>query len=108
MLEKLGYVVEIATDGHEALSLFPKHDYYAVLMDCEMPTLDGYEATRAIRAQEKAAGSVRRTPIIALTANAMQGTRQRCLEAGMDLYLTKPIRLEILRDALALFSAKNG
>ncbi|MBW8782439.1 MAG: response regulator [Verrucomicrobia bacterium] len=108
MLEKLGFGVEMAADGREALSLFSKREYYAVLMDCEMPELDGFEATRSIRTLEQTTGVVRRTPIIALTANAMQGTRQRCLEAGMDLYLTKPIRLEILRDALALFSASKN
>jgi len=103
MLGKLGYTFDVAVNGHEAIHLYPLRHYHAVLMDCEMPELDGFEATRGIRAMEKTAGNSRRVPIIAVTANAMTGTHTKCLTADMDRYLTKPLRIETLRDALACF-----
>lgn len=101
MLGKLGYTFDVAVNGKEAIALFPRRHYHAILMDCEMPELDGFEATREIRAMEKAGGNTRRVPIIAVTANAMAGTRAKCLDVGMDHYLTKPLRLEILGDTLS-------
>ncbi|MDP1793468.1 MAG: ATP-binding protein, partial [Acidimicrobiales bacterium] len=92
MLEHLGYTVEIAVDGVEAASLFAPNTYDAILMDCQMPRMDGYDATRAIRAQE----SVTHTPIIAMTASAMASDRDKCLAAGMDDFLSKPIGTEKL------------
>ena len=71
--------------------------YDLVLMDCDMPVLNGYDATRSIRRQERAG---RHVPIIALTASALKGDRERCLEAGMDDFLAKPVRLQNLRDIL--------
>ncbi|MET0262010.1 MAG: ATP-binding protein [Rariglobus sp.] len=104
MLQKIGYAVDIATNGREALSKAFSRRYHAIIMDCEMPELDGFEATRAIRAYEAASAGSPHVPIIALTANAMEGVEQQCLGAGMDLYLTKPIKLDQLRAALARFS----
>lgn len=101
MLGKLGYTFDVAVNGKEAIALFPRRHYHAVLMDCEMPELDGFATTREIRAMEKAGGNTRRVPIIAVTANAMIGTRTKCLDAGMDHYLTKPLRIETLSDTLA-------
>lgn len=102
MLKKLGYRVDVAADGGEALSAIGKVNYHLVLMDCQMPEVDGFEATLAIRQLEK--GSGRFTPIIALTANAMQGDRERCLACGMDDFLSKPVRLDDLARILEKYS----
>src|SRR6185436_5230182 len=83
----LGFAVDTATDGHEAVAAAASRSYAAILMDCQMPNLDGYEATAAIRAREPVG---RRTPIIALTANAFGAVRDECLAAGMDDYIAKP------------------
>ena len=98
MLEKLGYCAEVATNGREAITAIAHSRYDAILMDCRMPEMDGFEATTQIRMIE--AQTVRRTPIIAVTANAMQGDRDRCLAAGMDDYLSKPIQPRELRAVL--------
>jgi len=99
MVENLGYRAEIAGNGQVALEALAEQRYAAVLMDCEMPVMDGFAATAAIRARE---GEARHTPIIALTAYAMRGDRERCLAAGMDDYLAKPVRANDLAAALAL------
>jgi PAS domain S-box-containing protein len=96
MLAKLGYRVDIVSNGLEAVDAARRVPYDAILMDCQMPEMDGYEAAAAIRRS----GAARRVPIVALTANAMAGDRERCLEAGMDEYLAKPVKLEDLRDVL--------
>ena len=98
LLEKLGIAFDLVSDGIAVLERLAARDYAAVLMDCQMPRLDGYETTRRIRTQ---AGGVRqpRIPIIALTAHAMASDRDKCIEAGMDAYLAKPIRLEALQQA---------
>ncbi|HEX2547645.1 MAG TPA: PAS domain S-box protein [Ramlibacter sp.] len=96
MLRKLGYEdVSIANDGAEACRLAAAEHFDVILMDCQMPEMDGYEATRRLR---EAGISV---PIIAMTANAIKGDRERCIEAGMNDYLTKPIDLKVLRTMLA-------
>jgi signal transduction histidine kinase/CheY-like chemotaxis protein/HPt (histidine-containing phosphotransfer) domain-containing protein len=98
MLESLGCTVDIAASGVQVLDALRRQRYELVFMDCQMPEMDGYEATRALRSEEDGA---RRTPVVALTAGAMEGDAQRCLDAGMDDYLTKPVRLEDFRAALA-------
>ena len=99
MLERLGYRVDVAADGREAVDAVAHTSYAAVLMDCQMPVLDGFEATRAIRAAEEAGG--RRLPILAMTAHAMPGDRERCLAAGMDDYVPKPVSINSLRAILS-------
>ena len=98
-LKKLGVVADIVSNGREALAALERKTYDVVLMDCQMPEMDGYEATRTVRR----GGRHPRLRIIAMTANAMQGDRERCLEAGMDEYLSKPTRIEDLRLALERF-----
>jgi signal transduction histidine kinase/DNA-binding response OmpR family regulator len=94
MLEKLGCRVDIVANGHEAVSALANRSYDVVFMDCEMPEMDGFAATAAIRARERP--HERRLPIVAMTANAMPGDRERCLAAGMDDYVGKPVQLEDL------------
>jgi signal transduction histidine kinase/CheY-like chemotaxis protein len=107
LLERLGHQVEVAADGEAALRALADHRYDAVLMDCQMPVLDGYEATRRIRAGE-APGVNPDICIIALTANAMPSDRLKCLSAGMSDFVTKPVRLDDLRTVLARNVAKES
>jgi CheY-like chemotaxis protein len=100
LMRSLGFQVEIAGDGHEALARLSESRFDIVLMDCEMPQLDGYEATRRWRAIEQQFGDGRHVPIMALTANAVAGDRDRCLEFGMDDYLAKPFEVSELEAAL--------
>ncbi|MEZ0326043.1 MAG: response regulator [Fimbriimonas sp.] len=98
LLERQGCSVDLAGNGQEAIAWLAKERCDLVLMDCQMPIMDGLEATRQIRSSEAAAKQV---PIIAVTANAMPGDREKCLAAGMDDYVPKPIRIEALTNALA-------
>ena len=97
--KKLGYHTDVAVNGKEAVDLLEKFDYDLVLMDCHMPLMDGYEATGTIR-DENSAVLNHKTPIIAMTANAMKGDREKCLKAGMDDYVSKPINKKTLADAI--------
>jgi CheY-like chemotaxis protein/HPt (histidine-containing phosphotransfer) domain-containing protein len=137
MVEKLGYKPDVVENGKEALIALAKGDYAAILMDCQMPVMDGFETTRRIREREGSLGGglrlegkgetqerpasslvpqtsntlandergVTHIPIIAVTANAMQGDRERCLATGMDDYLAKPIKLDELRSVLARWAS---
>ena len=98
MLEKRGYTVVIAKTGKEALAAWTREPLDLILMDVQMPEMDGFEATAAIREAERLKGG--HTPIIAMTAHAMAGDRQRCLDAGMDGYLSKPIQPQTVYEAI--------
>ena len=100
MLAKLGIDSEVARNGQEALDILGRRSVDLVLMDCQMPLMDGYAATRRIRAAEQQADTPRHLPIVAMTANVMTGDREKCLEAGMDDYLGKPLEFVSLRRAL--------
>lgn len=103
MLETLGCTVAVAGNGREALTFLARRSCDLILMDCQMPEMDGYEATRAIREGEGSAslrGCRSYTPIVALTAHAMEGDRKRCLEAGMDDYISKPFSIKDLGEVL--------
>jgi CheY-like chemotaxis protein len=96
-LERCGYRSEIVSDGRAAVEATKRTNYAAVLMDCQMPEMDGYEATRVIRNSETRPMHL---PIVAMTAHSMSGDRDKCLAAGMDEYVSKPIRTSELNDAL--------
>jgi PAS domain S-box-containing protein len=100
LLGKMGYTVEVAETGREALDRLAHGRFDAILMDCQMPEMDGYETTRRIR-QGDAGRDNAHLPIVALTAYAMKGDRERCLAAGMDDYVTKPLNIDELRAALS-------
>jgi CheY-like chemotaxis protein len=106
MLETRGHQVVATTNGKEALAALQKDTYDLVLMDVQMPEMDGLEATRAIRGLEQRTGFHQQ--IIALTAHAMIGDRERCLEAGMDGYLTKPLRPQELDLLLASYAQREA
>src|SRR5271157_1011060 len=101
LLEKHGHHVTVTSNGHEALAALDRDNFDVVLMDVQMPEMDGFEATAVIRVREQSTG--RHLPIIAMTAHAMQGDRERCLAAGMDGYIAKPIKAQELLDLLEHF-----
>jgi PAS domain S-box-containing protein len=98
LLEKRGHKVSVAGTGREAVSFYSSHDYDMVLMDVQMPEMDGLEATAVIRNLEKS--SSKHIPIIAMTAHAMKGDRERCIESGMDGYVAKPLQIQLLLDEI--------
>jgi CheY-like chemotaxis protein len=100
MLKQLGHTVTLAADGRRALSALAQNDFDLVLMDCNMPELDGLEATRLLRAGQAGVRDAN-VPVIALTANAMDGDRDTCLAAGMTDFLPKPVSIQALREAIA-------
>ena len=105
ILKKLGHSVVLANNGKEALSLLAVETFDLVLMDLQMPEMDGLSATKCIRAQEQ--GSDAHLPIIAMTAHAMKGDRERCLAGGMDEYVSKPVQVKELRDAISIALGSN-
>jgi signal transduction histidine kinase/ActR/RegA family two-component response regulator len=104
LIRKLGYEVEAVSSGTEAIEAVRANSYQAILMDCQMPEMDGFEVTARIRQME---GGISSTPIIALTANALPGDRERCLEAGMDDYIPKPLQMARLAEVLGRWT-RNG
>src|SRR5581483_8401247 len=94
MLEKLGHDVELADNGFQAVQKFNEKAFDMVLMDVQMPEMDGFQATAAIRKLELT--QAKHTPVIAMTAHALKGDRERCLEAGMDGYIAKPVHIDDL------------
>jgi len=105
VLEKAGHHVVLAADGLEALAAFERQPFDLILMDVQMPRMDGLAATAAIRAAEKISG--RHVPIVALTAHAMKGDRELCIRAGMDDYLTKPLDLSDLRATIRMWTERE-
>jgi len=98
-LKKLGYNADVVANGLEVLDALKRIHYDIILMDCHMPEMDGYEATRSIRNSRIKKGLLP-IKIIAMTANAMQGDREKCIEAGMDDYISKPVKMEELEAAI--------
>ena len=106
MLKKRGHEVVVAEDGQVAVDRHEKQSFDAILMDVQMPHLDGLEATKIIREREKESGE--HVPVIAMTANAMKGDREKCLDAGMDDYIAKPIRSDKLFNILEKYAPERG
>ena len=106
LLHLKGHDVVVANNGAEAVAALDRQSFDVVLMDVQMPEMDGFEATRRIRQVERALG--KHTPIIAMTASAMKGDRERCLESGMDGYVSKPIDPQQLYEAIERFNAERG
>ncbi len=98
ILERIGCRVDVAKNGAEGVEKFKTGHYLAIFMDCQMPVMDGYEATAAIRKLEAGASHI---PIIAVTANAMKGDKEKCIECGMDDYISKPLRPNDLQEAVS-------
>lgn len=107
MLHKFGCRVTLASDGREAVEAARKNEFDLIFMDCQMPVMDGYQATSAIRRLEEKRGENEHTPIVALTANALAGDREKCLSAGMDDYLSKPFKQGKILEVLEKWSEKQ-
>ncbi len=103
MLKKLGFNADIANNGTEVMDALSKDNYELVFMDCQMPVMDGYEATKAIRNSD-----YKDIPIVALTANAMPGDKEKCLSVGMDYYIVKPLSITSIQQALDKYLPENS
>ncbi len=108
MLKVLGRTYEVAENGKEALEKLQSKKYSVVLMDCQMPIMNGFEATRAIRKNEITQGSKFRQSIVALTANAFKETKEDCFESGMDEFITKPVTMKTLELCISNFLQKKS
>jgi len=109
MLKQMGYAADLATNGLQAVEAMRKEPFDIVLMDVQMPVMDGFEATRQIREMESEGATLQRSAIIAMTARALEGDREKCLAAGMDDYLAKPVRSEALQEVIERWAAMvNG
>jgi CheY-like chemotaxis protein len=106
LLEKLGCQVTTATDGQQALEAWQQGNFDLIFMDCMMPRLDGYEATRQLRAQEARSGA-EHTPVVALTASAMEQDEEHSRQAGMDIFVAKPVNIDMLRAVLEQYCAEH-
>jgi CheY-like chemotaxis protein len=106
MLKKRGHEADVAENGFDALKLLATKNYDLILMDCQMPEMDGFETTRQIRIAEAATGH--HIPIVAMTANALPGDRERCIEAGMDEYIAKPVHAEMLYQMIEAVLARHA
>lgn len=106
MLDKLGYRADVAEDGNQAVELARKSAYDFIFMDLQMPVMDGLEATSLIR--EESSGSPDKTVIIAMTANVMEGIQDRCTAAGMDGYISKPLKLSSIKQMLSRYSGRDN
>jgi CheY-like chemotaxis protein len=106
MLKKRGHESDVAENGFEALKLLASKTYDLILMDCQMPEMDGFETTRQIRVAEGTTGL--HIPIVAMTANALPGDRERCIEAGMDEYIAKPVHAEMLYQMIDRVLARHS
>jgi len=104
MLEKLGCHVDVVANGAEAVRMVERLSYDLIFMDCQMPEMDGYQATASIRRLD---GAKARTPIVAMTAHAMQGDREKCLKSGMDDYMAKPVQMVTIQAALEKWAAEG-
>jgi len=105
MVEKLGHKADVVANGCETIDALSLIEYNLIFMDCQMPEMDGYQATREIRKGENGKS---RLPIIAMTANALEGEKERCFAAGMDDYITKPIRLQDLKTAIQRWAGSTS
>jgi CheY-like chemotaxis protein len=99
VLERMGYKVEVADNGVQALEKVKCHEFRMIFMDCNMPEMDGFEATRIIRKNENGP----HLPIVAVTADVMQGDREKCINAGMDDYVSKPFRIDRIKEMLGSY-----
>jgi CheY-like chemotaxis protein len=106
LLTKMGCVVDFASDGHDAVAACQKKHFDLILMDCQMPNMDGFDATRKIRQAKE--GKNQRTPIVAVTAHTEAGDRERCLDAGMNDYITKPVKPVVLQKMLENWVIKTS
>lgn len=104
LLKKLGCFADVAANGEEAATMAQAMQYDVILMDCEMPVMDGYAATTAIRTREKSEGG--HIPIVALTANVTDEAKRKCMNCGADDYITKPVTQKILQSVLEQYTKK--